>query len=240
MPKTFLLVHGACHGAWCWDAVVPILEARGHRVLAIDLPGRNGNGSAGWGQTLQGYGAAVAAAAAIGSGPVVAVAHSMGGQMISQAAEQAPERFERLVYVSAFLPKNGDRVVDFSRRNVGSELVSATRVSLWRGLLEIIPSQAERVFYHDCAPGDVARALAQLVPESLRPSMTRIRLSAERFGSIPRSYIRCSHDRALTLQLQDWMIGRQPCQRVETLAASHSPFLSQPAELCDAIESVSA
>ena len=36
---TFVLIHGACHGAWCWEKLVPLLEARGHKVVAPDLPG---------------------------------------------------------------------------------------------------------------------------------------------------------------------------------------------------------
>ena len=36
---TFILVHGACHGGWCWEKVQPLLESRGHKVCAPDLPG---------------------------------------------------------------------------------------------------------------------------------------------------------------------------------------------------------
>jgi pimeloyl-ACP methyl ester carboxylesterase len=235
-PKSILLVHGACHGAWCWNLLVPVLTSRGHRVKAIDLPGRAGNGRPGWGPTLRSYSQAVADAAAAMDGPVVAVGHSMGGQMISGAAEIAPESFERLVMLSAFLPVSGDSIASLSAHNQDTALPSATAVSLIRGQLRILADAAAPVFYGDCTAAMVAWATARLSPESVRPSMAKITLTDGRFGSVPRSYIRLAQDRAITPSFQDWMLSRQPCERTITLEASHSPFLSMPDELMRAIE----
>lgn len=230
-PVNFLLVHGACHGAWCWNAVAPLLRAQGCRVLAIDLPGRGDGRRPGWGPTLADYARSVADAAAGIEGPVVAVGHSMGGQMISAAAELASERFARLIYLSAFLPIDGDSIATMSRHNEGTMLPSATRVSLLTGRFRILPAGAPPVFYGDCPPTQIDEALSRLVPESVRPSMGKLRLSPDRFGRVPRAYIRLTEDRAITPTFQDWMLARQPCQRVASLAASHSPFLSMPAVL---------
>jgi pimeloyl-ACP methyl ester carboxylesterase len=164
--------------------------------------------------------------------------HSMGGQIISAASELAPERFTRLVYLSAFLPADGDSIVSMSRHNAGSELSRATHVSLIRGRLSILGTAAGPVFYGDCAPEMIAQATGRLAPESLRPSFQRISLSRERFGRVPRSYIRLTEDRAITPAFQDWMLSRQPCERVQSLESSHSPFLSMPAALASAIRSV--
>ena len=59
MTATILLVHGACHGAWCWDRLAPVLACSDRRVIAPDLPGRAGRGRAGWRFTLNDYAAAI-------------------------------------------------------------------------------------------------------------------------------------------------------------------------------------
>lgn len=234
--RNFLLVHGACHGAWCWGRVAPLLERKGHRVLAIDLPGRGPGDRAGWRHSLSSYADAVMAGARRMDGPVVAVGHSMGGQIISAAAEAAPDLFQRLVYLSAFLPVTGDSIASLSPHNTGSALATATHLSLWRGQLTILPATAAPVFYGDCEQADVAHAVSRLTVESLRPSLARIQLTMHRFGQVPRAYIRLTDDQAIMPAFQDFMLNRQPCERVLTLPTSHSPFLSKPLDLADAIE----
>jgi alpha-beta hydrolase superfamily lysophospholipase len=64
MPKEFLLVHGACHGAWCWDEVAGRLRARGHRVAALDLPGHGRRAAEVRRASVASYAAAVAEALA--------------------------------------------------------------------------------------------------------------------------------------------------------------------------------
>ena len=80
-----ILVHGACHGAWCWRDVIPGLEARGHRVRALDMPGRGVPDDAG-DLTLADQADTILAAL---DGPAVLVGHSAGGLSISAAAQAA-------------------------------------------------------------------------------------------------------------------------------------------------------
>ena len=88
MPKEFLLVHGACHGAWCWDEVAERLRARGHRVAAVDLPGHGRRAAEMRRASVASYAAAVAdALAAEGMSHAVVVGHSMGGLVIPKAAD---------------------------------------------------------------------------------------------------------------------------------------------------------
>lgn len=235
---TILLVHGACHGPWCWDRVKPLLEAAGRRVVAPCLPGRNGNGRPGWGMTLGHYAAAITTAARREAGPVVVVGHSMGGMVIAAAAEMAPELFERLVFVSAFMPVSGDSLASIAAMDKDSDLPGATTVHWLNGTVTIKPDKFGPVYCGDGSAADLAWALPQLVPESVRPSLAKARLSAARFQSVPRSYIRCLQDRGLSVQMQDRLIERQPCARVATLDASHSPFVSMPDAFVAALLSV--
>ena len=98
---TFVLVHGSWHGSWCWCRVVPELEALGHRVLALDLPGHGDDATPVARITLAAYAECVAAVVRGAAEPVVLVGHSFGGIVISQAAELIPERISRLVILNA-------------------------------------------------------------------------------------------------------------------------------------------
>ncbi|HNV55188.1 MAG TPA: alpha/beta fold hydrolase, partial [Pseudomonadales bacterium] len=102
-----LLVHGAWHGGWCWRDLRPLLEADGHRVWAPDLPGHGDHPLPVAQVSLQGYVESLCDLIETIGQPVVLVGHSMGGIVISQLAQQRPERIERLVYLTAMLPRSG-------------------------------------------------------------------------------------------------------------------------------------
>src|SRR5688572_19586009 len=98
---SFLLIHGSCHGAWCWRDLLPELAARGHHARAIDLPGHGQDRTPVAQITLDSYVGAVLAAI---DTPPILVGHSLGGITLTATAERAPERITRLVYLCAWLP----------------------------------------------------------------------------------------------------------------------------------------
>ena len=112
MSTNFLLIHGAWHGAWCWHKVIPELEALGHRASAIDLPGHGVDKTPTAEVTLDGYAERVGAALRGTDGPVVLVGHSMGGVVITEAAERYPERVAGLVYLTAIVLRAGEAMTD--------------------------------------------------------------------------------------------------------------------------------
>ena len=79
---TFLLIHGAWHGAWCWDRQIEVLKSRGEKAIAITLPGHRLGDRPGWSTSLTAYANAVNAAAAKIDGEIHLVGHSMGGMLI--------------------------------------------------------------------------------------------------------------------------------------------------------------
>src|ERR1700680_4689248 len=104
----FLLVHGASGGAWCWHKLMPELERRGHRALAIDLPGHGEDKTPLAQVNLAAYAERVADTLKKLPEPAVLIGHSMGGMVISAAAELAPEWVRTLVYLCAYLPRDGE------------------------------------------------------------------------------------------------------------------------------------
>src|SRR5690348_8589748 len=100
---TFLLIHGAWHGGWCWHKVEPLLGAAGARVLAPDLPSMGADITPPGVITLDHWARFVAGLIERVSEPVTLVAHSRGGIVASRAAEFVPDRVRRIVYVAAYL-----------------------------------------------------------------------------------------------------------------------------------------
>lgn len=233
---TFLLVHGAWHGAWCWETLIETLERRGHAAVAIDLPGAEAGGKPGWRIKFADYVDAVNAAAEQIDGDVHLVGHSMGGLSISAAAEARPELYSSLTYVAAFLVKDRS-LIDVTKKDYHAPLFrKAMKVpNPLRGCAEIKPELAPGVFYNNCSDDVAVAASAQLCPLPSRPSMAKVSVTEPRWGSIRRYYVFCTQDNALPPANQRAFVEELPCAKTVKLDTDHSPFLSVPDQLADAL-----
>jgi pimeloyl-ACP methyl ester carboxylesterase len=227
-PPTFLLIPGAWHGAWCWHRLTPLLERHGARVVAPDLPSTDYDDS--WTRFV---------ADIVERNPgCVLLGHSRGGAVISRVAERVPDSIRKLVYLSAYLLPDGHSVAEEARRDAES-LLPPNMVPVRRGLSCRIRDEVLRdAFYGECSDQDFAFARERLAPEPLRVLAAPVRVSAERFGRVPRAYIETSRDRAVTLAAQRRMQSALPCDPVFTLDTDHSPFLSQPVALARILISI--
>jgi hypothetical protein len=97
------------------------------------------------------------------------------------------------------------------------------------------PKACREALYADCSDDDIALANALLVREPVRPALTRLALTSERYGNVPRAYIRLTQDNAVSLGLQDRLLQETKVDRVESIAASHSAYFSKPDELAQTI-----
>ena len=234
----FLLIHGAWHGAWCWDKTAAALRAGGHDVTAIDLPSHGDDPTPAAEVTLDSYVERIGEALAAIGGPAIVVGHSMGGIAITAAAETFPDRIAKLVYLTAFLPRNGESLLALEGRNPKPAVPPALVISETEPTATLQDDLIVPLFFHDCTPQDQQMATARLTPQSLAPMSTELVLTPERFGSIQRIYIECTDDRAISLELQRDMHGTSGVHAVLSLDASHSPFLSMPEALADQLASL--
>mgnify|MGYP001180937243 FL=1 len=232
-----LLVHGAWHGAWCWHKLMPALEAAGFAPHALDLPGHGLR--AGETQSLAAYAEAVAERLAAIGEPAILLGHSMGGQVISAAAELTPERISSLVYLCAFLPRTGETIFANAAGDTESVL-GGYMAPLDDGRLIVKDEGLKPALYADCAAEDIALARLMLVPQSAEPFQAPVALTPERFGGVRRAYIVCTGDKAIGPAIQRGMIERSPVAAQVDLATSHSPFFSAPDKLAAAIRQVTA
>ena len=225
---TYVLVHGAWHGAWCWHKVTPLLEAEGHRVDALDLPGHGDDRAPVSEMTLEGNVSRILERVNTAEEPVILVGHSMGGMSVTQAAEHVPDRIARLVYVSAFLPADGQALPDLA---AGDHVQRNLVVNEAEGTMVVAEHALKQAFYGECTDEDTAFAKSRLVPESLAAMMAPVRLTEERAGSVPRVYVECLSDGAIEIGTQRSMQAARPCELVFQIDTDHSPFLSRPQEL---------
>jgi pimeloyl-ACP methyl ester carboxylesterase len=268
-----VLLHGAWHGSWCWASVTPLLAAARRAATAVDMEGHGldarlpasafarpfdaaafaSEPSPHAGATLETAAARLVDQLAAVARPVVLVGHSMGGHVVTAAAQQAPDLVERLVYVCAFMAASGVPGGAYvqSSENAG-ELIGPLVVAD-PGVVGAIrldvrsPDPAYRAGLREALYGDVPvdaadsaiRLLSTDLPLGIAAGATD--LTAEGWGSIPRTYLRCARDRAILPALQTRFIAEADAAfpanptRVVDLDSAHSPFLVAPGRVAAAI-----
>jgi pimeloyl-ACP methyl ester carboxylesterase len=229
---TFLMVHGAWHTGACFQRLGTCLERAGHRMIAPDLPGMGGDARALARASLRRWADFIVEQARAVASPVILCAHSRGGIVASQAAEQCPDAFSALVYVSGALIPNGRSMYDVLGATMEKGAFGEALVPVSDGLgLRFASSAAAHYFYSGCSEEDQREFATQLVVEPVRPMGTILRLTAAGYGRVPRNYVECTHDQTFPLGLQQSMQAEQPCKTVYRLESDHSPFISMPEQL---------
>lgn len=224
---TFLLIHGSWHGAWCWERLVPRLEERGHRAAAIDLPAHGADTTPAYRATLGSYSRRVRAEAArLGEKPIL-VGHSMGGMVVSQAAADAPDAVSALVYVCAFAPLPGESVAQLAR--LDSRSLVAAGIALGLSGFRVRPERAKAMFYAACTDADADWASQQLCADPALPLVQRLQQRSSH--ALPRAYIECTGDQAISIERQRAMADPITLAGRASMDSDHSPFLSAPEEL---------
>lgn len=190
----------------------------------------------------------VRVAAAMGNGRVVVVGHSLGGRTLSPVAEAIPDEVGAVVYLTAQMFPGPHPPKLEANRLMGSVMMGrfgetkAFRVDVNSTDPEISANMRE-LFYNDLTDEQFATAMARNIhsDEPLEIFTTPSGpLTAERFGSVERHYIRCLQDNALRPIDQDTMISAtdnafSPPTIVHDMDASHSPFYSDPVGLADVL-----
>ena len=192
--------------------MAPGLREAGHEVEAIDLPGQGDDDTPVAEVTLDRYARRVCEALADGP-PAVLVGHSMGGMVITQAAADSPQHIDRLVYVAAFLPSDGESLIDLTQRPEGAgDAVQANLVVEGDPPVATMPPEAAREgLMHCCDDEAAAWGISLRGAQPVAPFTHPVRLTGpadEAFAGLPRSYVMCLQDRAIRPPLQRLMLER--------------------------------
>lgn len=228
----YVLVHGAWEESGMWNDVAPVLRKNGHTVTAIDLPGHGANKQPDSVMTTLRYKQAVVDTIKQLDHPVVLVAHSMNGALISQVAEQMPGSIERLIYVTAFLLKDGGSVLEAMQSDIDGEALPNIMYSDDQAFATLPEHALRRIGFHDVNESVIQRIMPLMSEwQATEPFMAKVVLTDENFGSVPKTYIRTSNDKMVSPALQDKMIANWEVEFILHLESGHFPAFSQPEKL---------
>jgi pimeloyl-ACP methyl ester carboxylesterase len=228
---TFLLVHGATHGAWCWQRLQPFLA---FPSLAIDLPGRGTRPAALESIVTNDWAEAVCDDIATIDGPVVLVGHSLAGVVLPRVAARLSERLAALVFVACAVPREGQAVLD----EISPELRPIVDANRENATAQLMPEEAAReAFCNDMDEEQTRFVLDRLVPEAWGPMLEPMELAGLRLG-VPATYIKLLQDRTVVPDLQDTMIANIGQPEVVELDAGHDAMVSRPERLAQALNTI--
>lgn len=220
-PQSVVLVHGAWADGSSWNAVIPLLQAKGLKVVAVQLPLTSLADDVG----------AVRRAIERQGGPVLLVGHSWGGVVVTEIGRHP--KVAGLVYVAAFAPGQGESVQD---------LLADKSAPPPPGLAGIEPD-AEGFLWHTA--DNIAQNFAQDIPAAQARviAATQKPIAGASFGSKvgvpawsmkPDWYVVAENDRMIPPDAQRFFAGRMKA-RVTTLSSGHNPMLSRPTEVAAVI-----
>jgi pimeloyl-ACP methyl ester carboxylesterase len=228
---TFVLVHGAFVGSWIWEPLAERLGELGHEAESPDLPGSGEDRTPLEEVTLDAYTERICRLLDERDEPAILVGNSMGGIVISQAAALRPSRVKRLVYVAAFLPGDGQSLVDLTQLpEAAGDLVQATVVVIGDPPVGTLPPSTCRASNHDCPPEVTDWAVLRTGSQPMVPLTEPVSLNEE-FERIPRTYVICTRDRIVPPALQRRLVRDGQVTDVVELDAGHHPQLSRINEL---------
>ena len=223
---TFVLVHGAFQGSWCWSRLTPLLEQEGHHVATVTLTGLGEKAHLLNEQIdLDTHVSDVVDFLTSNElSDVILVGHSYGGMVITGAAERSAERIRRLVYLDALVPTNGQSVFDLNSDTFRDKLEIEAKE---HGDGFMIPAwPAKRFCITD--PVDVEWVESRLTPHPIATFRQPVE-AKERAAGVPGTFIYCTQfgfkDTAGRCKANGW-----PVLTIET---GHEAMLTKPQELAE-------
>jgi pimeloyl-ACP methyl ester carboxylesterase len=221
----FALVHGAYHGAWCWDDLRRELQREGHETSAADLPCEDPDAG------VERYADEVMESIPTSAHDVVLVGHSLAGLTIPVVATKI--RALMTVYVCALVPVPG-LSFDAQHANTATGFqASEPAIGHPDGSASWPEAGAVEVFYHDCVPHVAAEAASRLRRQYWRPTQEVTPL--REWPKVRSVSILCEGDRMLSpAYVRHAARDLLHVDAIE-MFGGHSPFLSRPAELASVL-----
>ncbi|MBT3658972.1 MAG: hypothetical protein HN540_04275, partial [Rhodospirillaceae bacterium] len=152
--------------------------------------------------------------------------------VVAQAAELMPDRIAQVIFLTAYIPADGQSVADMVRQDTNVRIPVTRLEHDGVPCLGIEPYALGRHFYHDANPEDFAWLKDKVQTQPIAPFGAALNLSTENFDRVKKAYILCRDDRAIGFSLQRQMAARCGCNPVVTMKSGHSPFITAPNELC--------
>ncbi|WP_461093073.1 alpha/beta fold hydrolase [Spirosoma gilvum] len=239
-PKTFVLVHGAWQAPYAWQSVKDQLVQQGQNVVVVELPGHGTDNTLPITLSMDVYRDKVVGAINALSDNVILVGHSMGGMVVSAVAEKIPSRIDKLVYVGAFLPANGQSLLALASTDSTSQLGPALIPSADQLMLDIKTENLASIFIQDGSDAVKKQVVDNYRAEPFIPFTNPVALTPANFGKVAKYYVHTAQDHAVGLNLQKQMVAAAGIKSTYTLNSSHCPFLSMPTEVTTTLQTIAS
>ena len=233
MPKTFVLVHGAWHGGWCWRRVADRLEKRGHKAFAPTLTGL--------GERSHLVHGAIGLATHVTDvvnliqwerlTDVVLVGHSYGGFVISGVVERMPQAIAAIVFLDAFVPANGEALVEITAPTTREAILAASR----QGDTTVPPRPAA---FFQVNEADRAWVDALCTPQPLATLTEKIALTGARERVPRKAYVRAASYPNPAFDAAHARLASDTAWRTYQVPCGHDVMVDMPERLVEIMEEV--
>lgn len=225
--NSIVIVHGAWSSAKDWHHVAGYLTSDGNNLITVNLPGHGSDETPISDISLQLY--VYEVLKAIGDETdITLIGHSFGGIVVSEVAELIAPQIKKLIYIAAFVPKNGDSLLSLAQTDTQSHVGKNLIVDERAGVASIAKDAITDVFLAD-APKAVSEYVTNnMRPEPLAPLATPVALTDANFGKITKVYVHSQNDHTIGYSLQQKMVEDAGISRTYSLPSSHTPFIVFP------------
>jgi len=241
MAETFVLVHGAWHGGWCWAAVINQLERLGDSAYAVDLPGHGMNRADRTKVTLDSYVNSVAEFIEQRDlKNVVLAGHSLGGLTIPGVAAKIPARIKRVVWVTAMVALDGQPAIDPAASPLAAAIDSLPERSI---TLEMLGQDAIDGLTNDMAPALKEYVMSALGPQPLAPLLAPVPMAPYFATGIPSSYVVCEDDQMPVAGAPNWhpyFSSRLRNPTLKFVKSGHEVMFTHPVECARALHELAS
>lgn len=237
--STVVLVHSAFTGPWAMESVATELRKSGYNVILPELPAHGSDKTLPKDVQFSDYVTKVVSELDKQDDKVILLGHSFAGTIISEAAEQRPEKIQSLVYLAAGLLPNGASFFD-TIKDSGSVLVKNLEINEEKGYVTVGNDKTHEAYSQDVPLEQFKAAEKFVVPEPLAPLLHKVELSEEKFGKLPKYYIQALRDNAIPQSLQRKMYTETKVKQVFTITSGHAPNLSQPGKVADILKTINS
>ncbi len=231
---TFILIHGAWMGGWVWKNIAPLLSKK-HKVITPDLPGLGEDQTPIEKIRFESYLDSLIRIINQQNEKVILVGHSMSGMLISALAEIIPSKIHMLIYLCAFLPRNGESLYSIINNDSLNNLYQfSSDYSSCIPKYEVI----DHLLFNCCLKKDIKYAKSLLRPQATKIFHKKIKLTHENFGMVKKVYIKCKKDNIVTIDIQNKMLDYYITSEIYQLDTDHCPFFSKTKELAQILLSI--
>lgn len=235
LKKTYVLIHGAWHGAWSFTKTKAKLEeSSGVEVITFDLPGHGDDKTEISQVTLDNYSEKVIEELNRLESKVILVGHSLSGFVVAKVAEKIPEKIEKLIFIAAMVPNNDKSVFDILSEDKEGQLLKNLIFSEDKSWATVNQETLTNVIYNGATNDQINAAAPNLVNQATQPFFSSVTTN-KNFSQIPKTYIICTKDKVISPNAQQHLINVCGIETKLTIDTGHVPQIENPIELANTL-----